>query len=291
MKFLLSVLSMLCLTVLSCGSNSQKLQPDSTADRAVQLSEKPEPLPDLTTITEPPSNCPEGMIEINGSYCPVDDAKCLYWVDNYGKRSKIDTDRCGEWSKPVHCTSTIIHKHFCIAKYEAQNKKGEIPQDWMSYNQSKAEAEKLGNRLCTHSEWSMAALGPNLHPYPFGDGFHRDHSCNIDRHITEVGLTGAQVMKVSDPKSEVAEKLRSQLVPSGSLPNCKSDYGVFDMSGNIDEWVVNETGKPYVSGLSSGHAWGVRNASRPMTTAHSPSFYWYESSYRQCRDIKPILSK
>ena len=47
---------------------------------------------------------------------------------------------------------------------------------------------------------------------------------------------------------------------------CVSPYGVYDMTGNVDEWVVNESGRPYKSGLKGGY-WGpVRDRCRPMTT-------------------------
>src|SRR5262249_1087000 len=61
-----------------------------------------------------------------------------------------------------------------------------------------------------------------------------------------------------------------QRTPSGALDSCVSPYGVFDMTGNVDEWVANEKGKekekPFVSGLKGGY-WGpVRDRCRPMTT-------------------------
>lgn len=228
------------------------------------------------------SHCPAGMIFISGNFCPKDDALCLYWVDAHGKRTTVNTDRCGEWRSPVHCIVSSVKKSYCIDKFEFPNKKGVLPRDWLSFVQAQQLAAAEGKRLCTQSEWTFAALGPDNHPIPYGDGFHRSHACNIDRHIADVSLIGDQVMKVSNPDSDVAQKLRSQLVPSGSMEDCKSDFGVYDMVGNIDEWVINESGKPYVSGLMSGHQYGIRNRSRAITTAHGPSFSWYETGFRAC---------
>jgi formylglycine-generating enzyme required for sulfatase activity len=87
------------------------------------------------------------------------------------------------------------------------------------------------------------------------------------------------------------------------MPDCHSDYGVYDMAGNIDEWVINEASDimecpkeliaknqcmniSYHSGLMGGHVWHVRNASRPMTVAHYPGFGWYETGTRACKDIQ-----
>lgn len=233
-----------------------------------------------------PRACPDDMVEIQGEYCPTVKQNCLKWRDNK------EGERCEEWGRKVTCTSMPVNKHYCIDTYEYPNKKGEIPRDWMSWNDMKKACEAGGKRLCTRSEWTFAAEGPNKHPYPYGDGYHRDNTiCNFDKHVATVGITGDQVMTVADPQSEVAEKLRSLLVPSGSLAECVSEWGVHDMSGNIDEWVQNEghvypDKAPYISGLMGGHVFGVRNASRPITDAHAPWFKWYETGGRCCEDAQ-----
>jgi sulfatase modifying factor 1 len=239
--------------------------------------------------------CPSDMVEVEGNYCPATDEKCLWWVSIDGERTDTPewrkkhpdpretmTDRCGEFRKPVHCLTTPIKKHFCIDRFEYPNREGERPRDWMSWNQADEIARDNGKRLCTQSEWITAASGNEYHPYPFGDGYHRDKSCNIDNHIH-----GVDVMNLTDPNEPGSEVVRNILVPSGSKPSCVSPWGVHDLSGNIDEWVVNESGRPYVSGLMGGHVFGVRNKSRAMTPGHYPKFYWYETGFRACKDITP----
>ena len=237
---------------------------------------------EITTLPVPPtfSYCPSDMVEINGSYCPHTDELCLYWVTIDGQKTNIMTDRCGEFRRPVHCLTTPIKKHFCIDKFEIPNEEGSIPQDWMSFYDAKKFCEARGKRLGTKSEWVTAASGDEYHPYPFGDGFTRDHSCNIDQHIH-----GVNVMKVTDPDELGAIALHNKLVPSGSMPRCISTHGVMDLSGNIDEFVINESGKPYISSMVGGHWAGVRNRSTPSTDAHGPQFKWYESGGRCFRDI------
>jgi len=89
----------------------------------------------------------------------------------------------------------------------------------------------------------------------------------------------------NDPKVRDAEAKRLwQGEPSGTRPSCVSPYGVFDMTGNVDEWVVNESGAPHQSGLKGGH-WGpVRNRCRPMTTSHDEGFSFYQIGFRCCAD-------
>lgn len=262
MKFGVSFLGILFLIVCCISQSNQKtLLAPAAPLYAADVSAK--------------NYCPTDMVEINGRYCPQEEQECLHWIDNPGAR-------CEVWKKPVKCLTSTVHKHYCIDRYEYPNKLGVVPQDWMSWNDVKTACEAEGKRMCTRSEWSFAAEGPDWHPYPYGDGFHRDSSvCNFDNPLPPM-----DIQKVSSPKSDSAERLRSLLVPSGSQNQCVSDFGVHDMAGNIDEWVINETHKPYVSGLMGGHVFGVRNASRPMTDAHNPEFYWYETGGRCCEDVK-----
>jgi formylglycine-generating enzyme len=56
------------------------------------------------------------------------------------------------------------------------------------------------------------------------------------------------------------------------------------MTGNVDEWVVHEGGKPFKSALKGGY-WGrVRDRCRPATTAHNEAFAYYQIGFRCCSD-------
>jgi sulfatase modifying factor 1 len=218
-------------------------------------------------------------------------------VDINGNRLSTNDllQACGEYKYPTKCLSKpedIVHMHFCIDRYEWPNKKGEIPQDWMTWFNAKKEIEAVNKRLCTAREWTLAAEGPNRKPVPYGDGYHRDSSaCNFDNHMPK----DINVFHAKSPSDEMSQKLRAILVPSGSKERCISDYGVYDMAGNVDEWVVNENSNDLCinrtsgycrSGLKGGHIWHGRNASRPMTTVHGVNFGWYETGARACKDIR-----
>lgn len=252
-------------------------------------------------LDEKPSACPSDMVEVEGDYCPNEEQVCLYNTEIDGSRSKKPVDllwACGEY-KPGRCLSATVHMHFCIDRYEYPNKPGVKPRDWMTWYDAKRAVEAEGKRLCTAHEWTLAAEGPHNHPLPYGDGYHRSAACNID-NINP----GIDVFRARKPSDEASHSLRAFLVESGSKPDCVSDYGVHDMAGNIDEWVVNEhsnllecpaeiaaQGKckevEYRSGLKGGHIWHVRQASRPMTVSHNASFGWYETGTRACKDITP----
>ena len=98
---------------------------------------------------------------------------------------------------------------------------------------------------------------------------------------------------LADPKTRSAEVARLwQGEASGARASCKSAYGVFDMTGNVDEWVVIENGTaPRRSGLKGGF-WGpVRDRCRSMTDAHAEDFAFYQIGFRCCRDPqRPLVA-
>ena len=76
-----------------------------------------------------------------------------------------------------------------------------------------------------------------------------------------------------------------QREPAGSRPQCVSPFGVYDLNGNINEW-VRRPGKerPNRSGLKSGW-WGpVRGRCRPTVGFHKESDYGYEVGFRCCKE-------
>ena len=144
-----------------------------------------------------------------------------------------------------------------------------------------ATCTSAGKRLCGDSEWTLACEGAHHLPYPYGR--KRDaKACNIDHKLPEVDARA-----LGDPSRRDAEVQRLwQGEASGTRAGCTSPYGVVDMTGNVDEWVVNESGKPFKSGSKGGY-WGpVRARCRPMTTAHAESFPFYQTGFRCCADPK-----
>jgi formylglycine-generating enzyme required for sulfatase activity len=170
--------------------------------------------------------------------------------------------------------------NFCIDTYEFPNQKGAIPIVMISWNDMKKLCEDQGKRICKDFEWEFACEGEEMLPYPYG--LNRDATkCNIDKPWIPFDS-----QKLFNPKTrgEEVERL-SQRVPSGSM-DCKSPFGVYDMTGNVDEFVVNSSGSPYKSGLKGGHwAWGARNRARPVTLAHDENFAFYAEGGRCCQDI------
>jgi sulfatase modifying factor 1 len=231
----------------------------------------------VTTTTTPSleaaSACPSGMVEVQGQFCPFVEQKCLRWLDPETRM------RCAEFAPTGDCPVRATRKHFCVDQYEFPNTPGVKPTVMVTWNQARDACSAEGKRLCGEQEWTLACEGSERLPYPYGYARNAE-ACNIDRPHPN-----PDERLLADPRTRDAELARlDQRDPSGAHESCVSSFGVFDMTGNVDEWVVNESGRPYKSGLKGGY-WGpVRDRCRPMTTAHDEKFSFYQIGFRCCAD-------
>ena len=202
------------------------------------------------------------------------------------------SERCLRYREPSECLSKERKPmRFCIDRYEYPNKKGELPALLISWVEAKKTCESLGKRLCTEEEFNFACEGEAMLPYTYG--YVRDPSkCSIDkpyRKRSKKLYTYERCMKKPACKAEL-ERL-DQRLPAGSLPECVSPFGAYDMNGNINEW-VSLPGKKYPdrSGLKGGW-WGpVRGRCRPTVGFHKEEDYGYEEGFRCCGDAAPAAS-
>lgn len=76
------------------------------------------------------------------------------------------------------------------------------------------------------------------------------------------------------------------LLPSGSMKRCVSPYGIYDMPGNIDEWVQSfDNYDTKISNLKGGHyLHNCRARCRPVTTRHGPYYFQGSIGFRCCAD-------
>lgn len=269
-KWILAVTALfICLSSINLhhGSAAQSKEPVQITREETKVE-----LPEVII-----SKCPTNMVEVNGDYCNFAQEKCLKWIDSDKKYPYM----CERFEYPTKCLSKTTHMNFCIDKYEAQGEKGSVPEVFVDWFTAKDKCESSGKRLCDVRELTLACEGPELKPYPYG--YVRDTSkCN----------TGNTWI---DPDNTPFEKL-DRRVPSGTFDTCKSDFGVYDGVGNVDEWAVYSEGTmikpPFTSALFGGHyVGGVRNRCRDrgvpsITTSHGPTAKNYEISYRCCSDIQ-----
>jgi sulfatase modifying factor 1 len=228
-----------------------------------------------------PAACPAGMVLIDGDYCTDVETKCLR--SSYAPQNKKTI--CHEFQAPSVCVGSKEHKRYCVDTYEYPNKKGERPEVMNDFPHAQRLCAAQGKRVCTETEWTMACEGPSYKPYPYG--YVRDpNKCRGDRpyRFPSVKKTVSKDKKVAH---EEIERLWDA-VPSGSQPDCKSDYGVYDMPGNADELASSETKPPRskFDNVTTGGPWveGVRNQCRPKIYTHNEGFAYYYLSFRCCAE-------
>ena len=227
--------------------------------------------------------CPPGMIEVKGNYRKTDGegdhlqkSACKKWIN------KDFPERCAEFDeaawKKITAAVPAQPMHFCIDRFEYPNRKGEWPIILMTWYDAQSLCSAQGKRLCTEVEWTFACEGEDALPYPYG--WVRDaDACVVDKTWRQ--FYGAFLR--GNPEKEAMLELDYlwQGVPSGTKPKCKSPFGVYDMTGNVDEWTTSSYGGR--KSILKGGYWGpVRTRCRPSTRAHGEEHVFYQQGVRCC---------
>ncbi len=257
--------------------------PANTAPAPTATTEPAAPPTNVAAATNqtpaPPAACPAGMQLIDGDYCTEVEHKCKKsWFDKSNKKVV-----CEEFEPIATCVGQRVKKRYCVDTYEWPNQKGVRPEVMNRFHQAQIKCASVGKRMCTESEWNFACEGPEMKPFPHG--FVRDAAkCNGD-HLWD----DPNMKKVAKRDADELARLWHG-VPSGSQPNCISDFGVADMPANTDEVVASEQPKnsrhAKFDSVHTGGPWykGVRNQCRPKVYTHDEDFYYYFLSFRCCAE-------
>ncbi len=249
--------------------------------------EPPPPKPASAPPKAESSACPADMALVEGSYCLAPEHRCLEYQKVEAEGRKVET-HCARYKEPAACFHDRRRPmRFCMDHYEWPNKKGEKPITLVSWQKARETCAKVGKRLCSVEEFNFACEGEEGRPFVFG--YERDASkCNFDKPYRERSYNFKPYDQcMANDKCRAAYEAIDQRIPSGSLETCKSDEGVYDLIGNVNEWVMITDGKPpHRSGIKGGW-WGpVRDRCRPLVTFHDEGDFGYEVGFRCCADAK-----
>jgi formylglycine-generating enzyme required for sulfatase activity len=260
-------------------SNTQNTKPGLRADAAITLG----------YIV----GCPEWMVRIPdslGDFC----------IDRF--EAHLVELKAG--SEVVHPTSSHPRKKGLVAK----SAPGILPQSSVNRFDAEEACRNAGKRLCMMREWKMACVGRQGFVFPYGDTEAPD-ICNTNKEHLVTKFFGADNRKWrrQDMNDPLLNKL-GLLARPGTYPGCLSSFGVYDMVGNLHEWVsdlVDErmlTGMPRAAkkdpkfldktragnGIFMGGFFSSGNQNGKgcsyTTTAHHPMHYDYSTGFRCCKE-------
>jgi len=226
--------------------------------------------------------CPPGMVDVRGKMKvspALDDLQtttCLKWVE------KEQGKRCAEYDRKkwleVSGSLATRDMRFCIDRFEYPNRKGEYPLIVVNFYEGGLLCGGQKKRLCSEDEWTFACEGEEAQPYP--NGYTRDADACVTDHAPRRYDEAALRFRSEDRAMRELDKLW-QGEPSGARPNCKSPFGVYDMTGNVDEWT--KSSRPGRPSILKGGYWGpVRTRCRPSTRAHGEMHVFYQQGVRCC---------
>jgi formylglycine-generating enzyme len=231
--------------------------------------------------------CLPGMVEVKGamkthpthSIDAMQLAACTKWI------SHEFPERCAEYDRAkwlaISASLPSKEEHFCMDRFEYPNQKGAYPYVMVTWMEAKDMCKAQGKRLCSEEEWTFACEGEEATPYP--TGYSRDSTqCVIDEPWG-MPKEGSLLPRDTERAKEEIERVFHGAV-SGSERSCKSAAGIYDMTGNVDEWTHSSQAGERPSILKGGYFGPVRTRCRPATRAHNEWHLYYQEGFRCCSD-------
>ena len=243
--------------------------------------------------------CPADMVAVAGRVCVdrfetsiVDAATGAAWPPFYPPDKMRATEVFDFYTEmrsraatgsPDAVTPIPLVPTFEVAP-RARSSEGVIPQGYLSADRAQSACESAGKRLCSEAEWVTACRGQARQDYPYGDRYEQG-ACNVFRedHPSAI-LHGNAARYHDDPRNgTLVVAGRTLLLETGASKRCASRWGddaIFDMVGNLDEWVADEAGV-FVGGFYSR---GTRAGCFSRVGAHPRRYSDYSTGTRCCKD-------
>jgi formylglycine-generating enzyme required for sulfatase activity len=192
--------------------------------------------------------------------------------------------------------------------YEARSEADVFPQAYISRVEAEAACKHAQKRLCSLAEWQRACSGARGTAYPYGPRWQPTR-CNTDKpHLLTLRFgPDARRWSYAVFNDPALDQEPGFLARAGEHPGCVGDEGVFDLVGNLHEWVSDEVGPAVIASLKSDGAprqwqpWAKGNGvfvggfystreehgpgCRFITVAHEPRYHDYSTGFRCCAPL------
>lgn len=198
--------------------------------------------------------------------------------------------------------------------YEARSEPGVFPQAYISRVESALACKSAGKRLCSMKEWHRACRGKRGSLYPYGNHWQA-RKCNSDRpHLLSLRFgPDARRWRYEDFNDPTLDQEPGFLERTGAFNQCGGDYGVYDLVGNLHEWVSDTVDDALIEAMDAEDVTRNRQPSRTgngvflggffsthqelgpgckfTTVAHEPAYHDYSTGFRCCASAPlPSLS-
>lgn len=167
----------------------------------------------------------------------------------------------------------------------ALSKKGVWPNGHVTGELAEVACKNAGKRLCSPAEWRTACGGEAANRFPYGTAYEAGR-CNVFREAHPAAvLHGDASIGHTDPRlNRVTSGGRPLLRKTGDTAACASRWSedaIYDMVGNLDEWVAHERGS-FAGGF---YARSTKEGCDWRSTAHAKSYADYSTGVRCCADL------
>jgi formylglycine-generating enzyme required for sulfatase activity len=262
------------------------------AGDTVQFGKAPELLPGLPATS---TRCSAEMVDVRGRFC-IDRYEAALVDQKQGRRlspyyhpTRAQTVASfKDWSQsaPSSAATLPTPPDFQLSEdFEprAESHPGVVPNGYLSGDLAEVACRNAGKRLCTAEEWVLACRGEGGHKFPYGDHYEVGR-CNVFReaHPGQI-LHGDMSTGHLDPRLNLVQAASGPLLRStGATTTCKSPWGgdaIYDMVGNLDEWVNAERG----AFLGGFYARSTREGCDSKVSSHPRAYFDYSLGTRCCR--------
>jgi len=214
--------------------------------------------------------CPAGMVEI-----PQVGKDRSFCIDRW-EASLVEVGSAGE---APFSPFVPVDGH----RVRAVSTPNVLPQGYISAVQAADACKASGKRLCSLGEWRRACRGPERRAYGYGDR-REPGRCNDRGKNPVITLYGRGRWNWTTMNRPELNQLDGTLARTGAHEGCTNGYGVYDMVGNLHEWVADRdgtfSGGYYQDVASVGHGEGCGY----VTTAHEARYHDYSTGFRCCAD-------
>jgi len=162
-----------------------------------------------------------------------------------------------------------------------------LPAGYLNLPSAERACEEAQKRLCSRGEWVEACRGEADWAFPYGPDYRAD-VCNVHRHSHPARLLHGNSSEYhTDPRLGLTADDEGPLLRrTGETTACVSRWGndgVYDMVGNLDEWIDDPEGT-FVGGF---YARATRDGCNSMIDVHAPAYFDYSLGTRCCQDLGP----